>query len=60
MNCPACGSPSLELLECDVCMKVGCVKCVIKKGKQWACSMCKTGTVQEPKQSTSSIFSMFG
>jgi hypothetical protein len=68
--CPNCNSISTELLACDSCETVGCIRCVIKFNKQFLCHNCKSGrpkenekTVeknQEMKKEASDLFSMFG
>lgn len=67
--CPNCNSISTELLACDSCQIVGCVRCVTKLNKQWLCHNCKTGKPiedkpvekrEELKKESSDLFSMFG
>lgn len=60
MNCPNCNSPAGELLVCDRCNSVGCVRCVIKKGKEWVCEKCKSGVVVAEANPESALGYMFG
>ena len=63
MNCPNCKSAVLELMACDRCNTVGCVRCVTRSNRQWVCKSCRTGepahAAAAPK-SEGGLFSMFG
>jgi hypothetical protein len=39
--CPRCGSRSNELLECENCGTIGCIRCVQKKHGKWVCFKCE-------------------
>ena len=39
--CPRCGSRSNELIECDNCGTIGCVRCIRKKYGKWVCFKCE-------------------
>lgn len=60
LNCPNCGKLVTELLDCDSCQTIGCIRCVRRSNKQWLCHNCKNGIVVEKKEETSELFSMFG
>jgi hypothetical protein len=62
ISCPSCGSAVTELVACDTCNRVGCVRCVVRSGKQWTCNECKTGirTVETKAKNADGLFSMFG
>ncbi len=64
ISCPRCGASAQELIECEGCKSIGCVKCIAKRNKQWVCGDCKDGTQygsQPSSQSAeSALASMFG
>lgn len=55
INCPNCKSLVKELVACDVCSKIGCVRCVLRVNKKWTCEKCKSGRIEK-----SDLWSMFG
>lgn len=59
--CPRCGKQSDELIECDSCKTVGCVRCITKYNKQWICNDCKSGRPAASAQTPeSALAAMFG
>lgn len=59
--CPRCRRQSDELIECESCGTIGCVRCITKHNKQWICNDCKNG--RSPVSSStpeSALASMFG
>lgn len=63
MKCPRCNSVTRELIVCDSCQTVGCIKCITKYSKQWICGECKSGgrySSQESSSPESALASMFG
>ena len=42
--CPRCGSKSDELMDCDNCGAIGCIRCMRKSYGKWICFKC-----EEPK-----------
>ena len=40
--CPRCGSKSNELMECDNCGTIGCIRCMRKSYGKWICHRCET------------------
>ncbi|MEM5878846.1 MAG: hypothetical protein QXF12_08295 [Candidatus Aenigmatarchaeota archaeon] len=59
LNCPNCNSITTEMRECDKCSKIGCHKCLVKKGKEFICIECRNGLKQE-NQVSDLFSSMFG
>jgi hypothetical protein len=41
LTCPRCGLAAPELIECESCKIIGCVRCITKQGLQWICGKCK-------------------
>ncbi|HLC59735.1 MAG TPA: hypothetical protein VJH34_04395 [archaeon] len=41
--CPSCKTKTREILACDNCNKLACVRCTSKKSKQRLCLDCKKG-----------------
>lgn len=62
LKCPRCNSLVAELIECDSCNTIGCIKCVRKYNKQWVCDGCKSSNkyLQETVKASENLFSMFG
>jgi len=60
--CPRCGKQSDELIECESCKIIGCIRCITKSNKQWICSDCKNGKVSVGSTQTpeSALAAMFG
>ena len=69
--CPRCGSRSNELIECDNCETIGCIRCVRKKYSKWVCFRCEElpkkkyyyKETSEPKKEdevTNAFSAMFG
>lgn len=56
IDCPNCRSRVMELVACDLCQSIGCIKCITRFEKRWACKECKSGESKEE----SSLFDMFG
>jgi len=57
LKCPRCGATTSELLECDVCKTIGCIKCIIKHSRQWVCDKCKdSGYAESPESALSAMF----
>ncbi len=52
--CPNCKSKAKELIECENCNKIGCIKCFLKVKGKWLCESCRKGEAKE-----ASLFSMF-
>ena len=40
--CPRCRSKVNELIECENCGTIGCIKCVKKSYGKWVCFKCET------------------
>jgi hypothetical protein len=40
--CPRCRSKVSELIECENCGTIGCIKCVKKSYGKWVCFKCET------------------
>ena len=61
VKCPICNNLVTELLSCDNCQAIGCIRCVVKFGKQLLCHNCKSGRVVEGPKGTgeTGLFSMF-
>jgi len=58
-----------EMVECESCSTIGCVRCITKSGNRWLCGNCKDGKqynqyevlkVQEEQSPESALASMFG
>jgi len=47
--CPRCGSKSNELIECDSCGTIGCIRCVKKSYGKWICFKCEAPKTEEEK-----------
>lgn len=60
LRCPRCNSITKELIECDSCKVIGCIKCIAKYNKQWMCGNCKSGKPYSASTPESAIASMFG
>ena len=64
--CPRCGSKSNELIECDNCGTIGCVRCIRKSYGKWICHKCEEPErkyypeVREEKEVSDAFSSMFG
>lgn len=41
VRCPYCKNITNELMSCDNCNKIGCVRCIIKHSNQWLCVDCR-------------------
>ena len=39
--CPRCQSKVNELIECDNCGSIGCIRCVKKSYGKWICFKCE-------------------
>ena len=61
LQCPSCNNFVTELVACDSCETVGCIRCVIRTNKQWLCHTCKDKKPEqiEEKNETADLFSMF-
>ncbi len=44
--CPRCQSKVNELVECDNCGTIGCIRCVKKSYGKWVCFKCETPQVE--------------
>lgn len=63
LNCPRCGIQARELVGCDVCSNIGCVRCITKYNKKWVCEKCRSGQYVQSEQEidvASAVSSMFG
>lgn len=60
IKCPRCGSSSNELIECESCKKIGCVKCIIQKNKKWVCGDCSSGNTYQQASDPSPLSAIFG
>ena len=70
--CPRCQSKVNELVECDNCGTIGCIRCIKKSYGKWVCFKCETPETEitysetekydkEEEQKISDAFSaMFG
>jgi hypothetical protein len=64
--CPRCGSKSNELMECDNCGAIGCIRCMRKSYGKWICHRCETPRYylepekEEEKKISDAFTSMFG
>jgi len=39
--CPRCSSKVDELIECDNCGTIGCIRCMKKSYGKWVCHKCE-------------------
>jgi methionyl-tRNA synthetase len=39
--CPKCSSKVNELMECDNCGTIGCIRCMKKSYGKWVCHKCE-------------------
>ncbi len=61
LKCPNCSSEIIELMSCDSCKTIGCIRCISRSSKQWLCHNCKAGNMEiVPKEAGGDLFSMFG
>lgn len=60
LNCPSCGAESAEMIECDACKAIGCVKCVTKYNKQWVCGECRNKPYYSESAPESGLAALFG
>ncbi|MBS3055320.1 MAG: hypothetical protein J4452_02405 [Candidatus Aenigmarchaeota archaeon] len=60
IKCPRCDSQSKELIECESCKKIGCVKCITQRSKQWLCGDCRLGNTYQPTNDPSPLSAIFG
>lgn len=67
VDCPNCGVAVHELVSCDSCQTIGCVRCIVRHNRQWVCGKCKSGNYVQPSQSQepqsdigSALSAMFG
>ena len=44
LKCPRCGFAAPELIECESCKIIGCIKCITKKSDRWICEKCRDYT----------------
>jgi len=64
--CPRCGSKSNELIECDNCGTIGCIRCMRKSYGNWICFKCEEPEkkyypeVREEKEVSNAFSAMFG
>ncbi|MDI6825723.1 MAG: hypothetical protein QMD36_00815 [Candidatus Aenigmarchaeota archaeon] len=65
--CPKCGSKVNELIECDNCGSIGCIRCVRKSYGKWICFKCETPEkeysekrMDEEERITEAFSSLFG
>lgn len=58
LKCPRCKAITIELVECESCKTIGCVKCITKHNRQWICNDCKSGTRSPAPESV--LSAMFG
>ena len=64
--CPRCGSKSNELIECDNCGAIGCIRCVRKSYGNWICHNCEAperkyySEVRKGKEVSNAFSAMFG
>ena len=67
--CPRCASKVNELMECDSCRTIGCIRCMKKSYGKWVCHKCEepekeyyyTETESKSEDEASNAFSsMFG
>ncbi|MBI4010150.1 MAG: hypothetical protein HY361_03090 [Candidatus Aenigmarchaeota archaeon] len=56
VDCPGCSNFTTEILVCDSCNALCCVRCIAKSSKQWVCNNCKSNVTKKPDN----MFSMFG
>jgi hypothetical protein len=64
--CPRCGTKGNELIECDNCGAIGCIRCMRKRYGNWVCHKCEVPEreyhyPEEREEKISDAFSaMFG
>ncbi len=62
--CPRCGSKSNELMECDACSTIGCIRCMRKSYGKWVCFKCEEPERYyrgvEEKEVSNAFSAMFG
>ena len=64
--CPRCGSKSNELIECDNCGTIGCIRCIRKSYGRWICHKCEVPERKyypeetEEKKVSDAFSAMFG
>jgi len=59
-----------EMIECESCKTIGCVRCITKRGGQWLCGDCRDGRQanqyvvlgekQDEQSPESALAAMFG
>jgi len=47
--CPRCQSKVTELIECENCGTIGCIRCVKKSYGKWICFKCETPQIETPE-----------
>ena len=47
--CPRCNSKSNELIECDACGTIGCIRCMRKSYGKWVCFRCEKPKHEEER-----------
>jgi len=50
INCPRCGLQATEMVECEGCNIIGCVRCITKHNGRWMCGGCRNGTQYSAQQ----------
>lgn len=68
--CPRCSSRINELMECDNCGTIGCIKCMKKSYGKWVCFRCEvpertyyyetTSQPEKEDEATNAFAAMFG
>jgi len=48
--CPRCHSKSNELIECDYCGAIGCIRCIRKSYGKWICFKCEAPKYEEKRK----------
>lgn len=56
IKCPNCSKFVAELLVCDSCKAVGCVRCIGRFNQKWICYDCKA---RKPEEKENELFSIF-
>jgi hypothetical protein len=57
LKCPRCNAATTELIECEICKTIGCIKCITKYNKQWICGNCRSReTSQSPESALAAMF----
>jgi len=61
VKCPICSNLVTELLSCDNCQAIGCIRCIVRFGKQSVCHNCKSEKRIEGSKEAgeTGLFSMF-